>query len=390
MANPSPDYPTAIHTDTDISGFGSTALGSTTPTHTAVEGKQEEELKAVQTKIGTGSSTPTAGKLLQGSGTGTSAWATVTQDDVGDGTTNKQYSATDKSKVGTAEITTNKATDFTTVNNTLYPTVQAVNNAIGTAVTGLLDYRGSYDAHLNTFPATGGSGTAGAILKGDFWMCSVAGTLGGTAVTAGDLIIALQDTPAQTAGNWDLVSHDVNYVPEDVANKKTALTDNSDTYYPSQKAVKTAVDGKLDLHAASDSTTGNAATATKLATARAINGVNFDGSAPITILPRTSSATSYTTDTGTSINCDTQDMFIVTAQAGALKFNNPSGTPNEGQKLIITVASSTTAARNLTWDTGYGPTTIALPTTTAATTVTLSMGFIYSISKSLWQIVAVA
>jgi len=93
------------------------------------------------------------------------------------------------------ELLSNKATDFTTVNNTLYPTVQAVNTAINTAVTGLLDYRGSYDASTNLFPATGGSGLIGAILSGDFWICSVAGTLGSTPVTTGDLIIAIVDTP---------------------------------------------------------------------------------------------------------------------------------------------------------------------------------------------------
>ncbi len=108
------------------------------------------------------------------------------------------------------------------------------------------------------------------------------------------------------------------------------------------------------------------------------------------ITPRVLSAAAYTTDTGSSINGDTQDMFIVTAQTGALKFNNPSGTPTDGQKLIITVASSTTAARALTWDTAYGSTTVTLPSTTAATTVTLSIGFIWSASKSLWQCVAVA
>lgn len=108
------------------------------------------------------------------------------------------------------------------------------------------------------------------------------------------------------------------------------------------------------------------------------------------ITPRVLSAASYTTDTGSSINGDTQDMFIVTAQTGALKFNNPSGTPTDGQKLILTVASSTTAARALTWDTAYGSTTVTLPTTTAATTVTLSIGFIWSASKTLWQCVAVA
>lgn len=34
------------------------------------------------------------------------------------------------------------------------------------------------------------------------------------------------------------------YTPENVANKKTTLADDSDTFYPSQKAVKTAVDAK--------------------------------------------------------------------------------------------------------------------------------------------------
>jgi hypothetical protein len=37
------------------------------------------------------------------------------------------------------------------------------------------------------------------------------------------------------------------YIAENAANKKTSLTDNSDTYYPTQKAVKTAVDSKVNL-----------------------------------------------------------------------------------------------------------------------------------------------
>ena len=39
---------------------------------------------------------------------------------------------------------------------------------------------------------------------------------------------------------------DLGFTPENVANKKTTLSDNSDTFYPSQKAVKTAVDAKQD------------------------------------------------------------------------------------------------------------------------------------------------
>lgn len=69
-------------------------------------------------------------------------------------------------------------------------------------VVGLFDDRGNYDASVNTFPTSGGSGSAGAILKGDIWTISVAGTLGGKAVEIGDTVRALVDSPSQTASNW--------------------------------------------------------------------------------------------------------------------------------------------------------------------------------------------
>lgn len=72
-------------------------------------------------------------------------------------------------------------------------------------VVGLLDDRGNHDASGNAWPSSGGSGTAGAILKGDLWRISVAGTLGGTAVQVGDAIRALVDTPGTTAGNWGIL-----------------------------------------------------------------------------------------------------------------------------------------------------------------------------------------
>lgn len=122
-----------------------------------------------------------------------------------------------QTQLNARELLANKATDFSTVNNTLYPTVQAVQNYVTSAVAGLLDYRGGYDASTNLFPATGGSGLLGAILKGDFWFCTVTGTLGGTVVKVGDMIIANTDTPGQTAGNWDLISKDLGYVAADVA-----------------------------------------------------------------------------------------------------------------------------------------------------------------------------
>jgi hypothetical protein len=105
-------------------------------------------------------------------------------------------------------------------------------------VVGLLDDRGNYDASVNTFPASGGSGSAGAVLKGDIWTVSVAGTLGGTAVTAGDLVRALIDAPGQTAGNWAVSENNIGYVAENTSNKVTAISGAStNTQYPSAKLV---------------------------------------------------------------------------------------------------------------------------------------------------------
>ena len=125
----------------------------------------------------------------------------------------------------------------------------AVNKTYADAlVVGLLDDRGNYDASGNVFPSSGGSGSAGAILKGDLWFISVAGTLGGVAVNIGDQIRALIDTPGSTSGNWAISEANIGYVPENVANKDTdgTLAANSDTKYASQKATKTYADGKVD------------------------------------------------------------------------------------------------------------------------------------------------
>lgn len=79
-------------------------------------------------------------------------------------------------------------------------------------VVSLLDDRGNYNASSNVFPSSGGSGAAGAILKGDLWTISVAGTLGGHAVTPGDVVRALVDTPGSTDSNWAIGENNFGYV----------------------------------------------------------------------------------------------------------------------------------------------------------------------------------
>ena len=129
-------------------------------------------------------------------------------------------------------------------------------------VVGLVDDRGNYNASANVWPSSGGSGTAGAVLKGDLWTISVAGTLGGTAVTSGDAIRALVDSPGQTASNWAVTENNFGFTPESSANKDTdgTLAADSDTKYASQKATKTYADTKL-AKASNLSDLANAATA---------------------------------------------------------------------------------------------------------------------------------
>lgn len=88
----------------------------------------------------------------------------------------------------------------------------AIAAAVAAATIGLWDDRGNFAANVDdAFPATGGSGESGAILKGDIWTVSVAGTINGAAVEIGDTVRALVDDPGQTASNWAIgnISNDI-------------------------------------------------------------------------------------------------------------------------------------------------------------------------------------
>lgn len=100
------------------------------------------------------------------------------------------------------------------------PTEKAVKTYADALVTGLWDDRGTFDASGGAYPNSGGSGTAGAILKGDIWTISVAGTLPtGQVVEIGDTVRALIDTPGNTQANWAIGQNNIGYVP--VPNTRT-------------------------------------------------------------------------------------------------------------------------------------------------------------------------
>lgn len=83
---------------------------------------------------------------------------------------------------------------------------------------------------------------------------------------------------------------------------------------------------------------------------------------------------------------DASDMYTVTALAAGATFGAPTGTPTDGQPLLIRIKDNGTA-RSLAWNAIYrGSTDIALPTTTVISK-TMYCNFIYNSADSKWDMV---
>lgn len=205
------------------------------------------------------------------------------------------------------ESLSNKSTSVLTdwASDTKYPSVKSVKDYADWLVAGLLDYRWWYDASVNTFPASWGSGTAGAVLKWDMWILSVAGTLWWVAVQIWDSVIANVDTPGQTSGNWNILNSNISYVPEDVANKVTSLSGTStDIQYPSAKLTYDQLALKVALNWALG--TPSSGTVTNLTGTASININGTVGATTPTTGVFTSIASSGVTNDGTSLFSTTQ------------------------------------------------------------------------------------
>lgn len=230
---------------------------------------------------------------------------------------------------------------------------QAAKDYADSLVVGLWDDRGNYNASVNTFPATGGSGVAGAILKGDIWTISVGGTLGGEVVTAGDTVRALVDTPEQVSSNWSIAETNIGYVPENSTNKDTDPTfaADSDVRYPSQKAVRTAIANAF---------------ASKIITTIASSAT------PTLIISGDNRVT---------------DVLVVTGLAVGATFA-VSGTPTEDKPIIFYIRDNNTARTTLFPSENF----ILIGTPNPNTTVAnkwLVVGARWSSAMNKWKILAV-
>ena len=144
--------------------------------------------------------------------------------------------------------------------------------------------------------------------------------------------------------------------------------------------IRTAVEGATDSNVFTD------ADHTKL------NGIEASATADQTnaeIRTATNSFFVNATSTATlTVNSDVTDIAILTAQAEAITIASPSGSPVQGQKLIIRITDNGTN-RAITWNAIFRAVGITLPTTTTASKL-LYIGFIYNATGTVkWDAVAV-
>lgn len=143
--------------------------------------------------------------------------------------------------------------------------------------------------------------------------------------------------------------------------------------------------------APSTTTTGTGVVTALGNNANAAGGfTTIDGTATLTnkrINPRVVAAGA--TSGNLTINGDTTDLYTAEGLTGAITFLQPSGTPVDGQRLMIRLEDNGTN-RAITWTTTSGAfraVGITLPTTTTASKVTY-VGCVYNSTDIFWDVVA--
>lgn len=94
---------------------------------------------------------------------------------------------------------------------------------------------------------------------------------------------------------------------------------------------------------------------------------------------------SVTSSATVTPNADEDDVVVITAQAAGLTLANPSGTPAQGQALIIRIKDNGTS-RSITYGSQYRAIGVTLPTATTVSK-TIYLGCIYNATDTKWDVV---
>lgn len=327
------------------------------------------------------------------------------------------------------EATANKVNDLTDpTSTTKYPSVKATvdgdaatlasaNAYTDAAVTTVFRPVGGYDASVGTFP-TVGSGTAGAVRRGDTYNVTVAGTLGGEAYDVGDNFYANTNNPGQTASNWSRFESNTQQATEVVRGTARIVTqatieDNvttNDTDIVTAKKFwlgilrfltlyKDVANGIVGLTGQEinfknpigsiTSYLANANSSSRTYTFQDRNGTiadNTDLALKANINPRVYSVASSATPT---INVDSYDVFKITAAAAAITSmtSGLSGTLADGRTILIYFTDNG-VARTITWGASYTTKYATLPTTTIVGKTCVAV-LVYNSATSLFECVSI-
>ena len=131
------------------------------------------------------------------------------------------------------ELIANKATSFSILNNTLYPTTQAVNSLVGTYIQSNIKIIGDWNASSGLYPKNDESNTTpfitqwGATIKAG-WAFRVgygqAGTVSGFDYENGDVVYALIDNATNSSSDWGDLDHNLQQANESTRGTSKAIT----------------------------------------------------------------------------------------------------------------------------------------------------------------------
>jgi hypothetical protein len=232
------------------------------------------------------------------------------------------------------------------------------------------------------------SGVAGAITIGTGLSLSTAGTLsasGGTgtvtsvSLSGGTTGLTVTGSPITAAGTITLggtlaAANGGTGVTTSTGSGSVVLGDGPTLSSPTIGTILNT--GTLTLPTTTDTLVGQGGTVT-LSNKR--------------ITPRVGAVTATGTITPTG---DTVDQYNIVA-TGALAIAAPSGTPTDGQKLMLRIKNNgTVTSQGITWATGAGAyraigATLPTATPSSATTGVQYVGCLYNSSDGFWDVLAV-